>query len=64
MAHDPEGRDPLRQLRAAVLGNEPAGGAEAHPDPERQRRTGVPEVIYAEGKSAGQTAAIARILPG
>lgn len=63
MDPDDAGRDPLGQLRAALLGAEarPAG-AEAHPDPRRQQRTGVPEVILAERKSAEQTIAIAREL--
>jgi pyridinium-3,5-biscarboxylic acid mononucleotide synthase len=34
----------------------------ARPDPERQRRSGIPEVVLAEHKSAEQTLAIARSL--
>ena len=42
-----------------------AVGDFAHLDPERQGRTGRPEVIYAAGKSAAQTVAIAgRLLAG
>ena len=55
-------RDPLGELRAALSGAPPVGGAEAHPDPDRQRRTGVPEVVLAERKSAEQTIGIAREL--
>src|SRR5437762_756260 len=38
------------------------GGPHVRPDPERERRKGVPEVVYAPGKSPEQAIAAARAL--
>jgi pyridinium-3,5-biscarboxylic acid mononucleotide synthase len=54
--------DPLRDLRHALSGAQPAVEQTGHArlDVSRDERTGVPEVILAEYKTAEQTVAIAR----
>jgi hypothetical protein len=41
-----------------VTGSETPAGRFATPDPDRRRRTGVPEVVFAEGKTVDQTFAL------
>lgn len=55
-------RDPFRDLRTALLGTEESESAlpYARLDPHRAQRKGVPEVIFAEPKTAEQVVAIAR----
>ncbi|HEY0738713.1 MAG TPA: nickel pincer cofactor biosynthesis protein LarB [Herpetosiphonaceae bacterium] len=56
------GRDPFRDLRQALLGDderEPIAGY-AHLDTRREHRKGVPEVILAEPKAPAQVVEIAR----
>lgn len=54
--------DPFRDLQQALGGDGPADDADsfARLDTQRERRTGVPEVVFAEPKSAAQVVAIAR----
>ncbi len=54
-------RDPLEALREA-LGWDGEPGAPTEPDPGREGRTGVPEVILAEGKDLGAVVTLARAL--
>jgi len=54
--------DPFRDLQQALSGDGPAGddGSFANLDLRRERRTGVPEVVFAEPKPAAQVVAIAQ----
>lgn len=60
MPHDAPYPDPLAAIRAALSGSDGAGGGDVRLDAGREARTGVPEVVYAPGKSAAQIVAAAR----
>lgn len=57
-ARDPT--DPLAPLRAALGVTEGASGGDVRLDAGREARTGVPEVVYAPGKTAAHLVAAAR----
>ncbi len=59
MAYDPAS-DPFAALRAALTDKGDGAGGDLRLDPGREARTGVPEVVYAPGKTAAQLVAAAR----
>jgi NCAIR mutase (PurE)-related protein len=56
------GSEERRQQQPDSAGEEQALFIEVRPDPERERRKGVPEVIFGEAKEPGQVVAMARTL--